>query len=293
MRLTDWKEFEHWLLQRWGVIPPETSTDTRPIRVTAVIPTHRQTPIGLAALRAQDCEIEVLVLSNGETEVDGDRVIQMEWLGHGATRQAGVEAANGDYILFTVDDALPCGSSCVRTLVNALEEGGFDAVMGRQLPWPQSDLLTQERLAQWTPGGTTIQTRPTIDHVFALYRRDTLLNDPLPDVPIGEDLHWSLGKKIGYVPIAPVIHAHRRSPRSLFDRTQALHVEHFLVGNAPSIPDFASVIRALPSALKAGIQYGPREVPNQIAEILGQWRGAVQGRRRRHDAKIVRTQPKP
>ena len=290
---TDWKELENWLLRRWGVVPPDTPEDTRPIRVTAVIPTHRQTPIGLQALRSQDCEVDVLVLSNGEAAVEGDRVLQVEWMGHGATRQAGVEAADGDYILFTVDDALPCGSSCVRTLVNALEEGDFDAVMGRQIPWPHSDLLTQRRLAQWTPGGTTLQRRTTIDHVFALYRRETLLKDPLPDVPIGEDLHWSLGKKIGYVPLAPVIHAHRRTPKSLFERTQALHVEHFLVGHSPSIPDLPAVIRAMPSALKAGLQYGPLEVPNQIAEILGQWRGAVRGRQRLQETKIVRTHPKP
>ena len=155
MNPTDWKQLDQWLLKRWGVIPPDTPEDTRPIRVTAIIPTHRQTPIGLEALRAQDCEMEVLVLSNGATAVEGDRVLEVEWKGHGATRQAGVEAADGDYVLFTVDDALPCGRSCVRTMVNALEDGGFDAVMGRQLPWPNSDLLTQNRLAQWTPGEST------------------------------------------------------------------------------------------------------------------------------------------
>ena len=36
------------------------------VRVTAVIPTNRGTPLGLGALRAQDCALDVLVLTNGD-----------------------------------------------------------------------------------------------------------------------------------------------------------------------------------------------------------------------------------
>ena len=89
-------------------------------RVTAVIPCSRGTPLGLAALRAQDCVLDVLVLANGDVPAQGDRVLQVPWEGHGTTRQRGVEAASGDYVLFTVDDALPRGAGVVSTLVEAL-----------------------------------------------------------------------------------------------------------------------------------------------------------------------------
>jgi hypothetical protein len=252
-------------------------------KVSVIIPTHRQTPIGLSSFRAQDCEVEVLVLANGpalkNANIEGDLVHAMTWEGHGATRQAGVALATGDYILFSVDDAIPQGESCVRNLVEALEAGDFDAVTGRQLPWPHSDRLTKERLTQWTPAGTKVVEWHQVDHVFALYKRQTLLENPLPNVPIAEDRHWSQGKRIGYVPTAQVIHAHQRTPRSLFRRTRALHVEHCRMGEAPRVPDFKTFLQALPGALAKGARHGPKELLNQIAELLGQWRGAEQARR--------------
>jgi len=255
----------------------------RNFKVSVIIPTHRQTPIGLAGFRAQDCDVEVLVLANGpaakNTLIEGDQVHPVTWKGHGTTRQAGVALATGDYILFSVDDAMPQGESCVRNLVDALEAGGFDAVTGRQLPWPHSDRLTKDRLTQWTPAGTEVVAWHQVDHVFALYKRQTLLEHPLPDVPIAEDLHWSKGKHIGYVPTAQVIHAHPRTPRSLFRRTRALHVEHCRMGEAPRVPDFKTFVQALPGALAKGARHGPNEVLNQCAELLGQWRGAQEAQR--------------
>lgn len=54
-------------------LPPPARPGAPPLRVTAIVPTHRQTPVGLAALRAQDCEVEVLVLRNGRPGVPIDR----------------------------------------------------------------------------------------------------------------------------------------------------------------------------------------------------------------------------
>jgi hypothetical protein len=250
--------------------------------VTVIVPTHRQTPIGLEAFRAQDCKVEVLVLANGPAATDpliqGDRVHPVKWSGHGPTRQAGVSIARGDYVLFTVDDALPQGRDCVRKLVEALESGGFDAVTGRQLPWSHSDSLTVERLEKWTPPGEKVIPWPQVDHVFALAKRQTLLDNPLPKVPIAEDLHWSQGKNIGYVPEAQIIHAHKRTPLALYRRTRALHVEHCRLGEAPRVPNFRSVLQNLPSALLTATRHGPSEFPNQVAELLGQWRGALGAR---------------
>ena len=253
---------------------PPRPTGAKAHRVTCVIPTHRHTPIGLHALRRQDVELEVLVLANGPAEVSGDRVERVDWEGHGATRQRGVELADGDYVLFTVDDALPRGGGVVRTLVEALEEGGYDAVFGRQVPWPSTDDVTRERLRQWTPPGTEHRVVERLDHVFALYRRETLLEHPLSSVAIGEDLHWRQGRRIGYVPTAPVVHAHPRRARALFRRTRDIHREHIAVGEPPRVPDTATLMGALPGAVAEGLLHGPHEVACQVAELLGQWAAA-------------------
>jgi hypothetical protein len=245
----------------------------RSYRVTAVIPTNRGTPLGLAALRSQDCNVEVLVLANGKATPEGDRVLRVPWEGHGPTRQRGVQAAKGEFILFSVDDALPRGRGVVSTLVEALVEGGFDAVFGRQVPWPSADPITRERLRRWTPPGASVQAKDRLDHVFALVRRETLLRDPLPPVPIAEDLHWRRNHRIGYVPQAPVVHSHTREPGTLYRRTRDIHRQHRALGDPALVPSLGALVRALPGIINPVLRAGPRELPNQLAELLGQWRG--------------------
>ncbi len=274
----DLPKLDLWLEENWGVKPPPAATTPLDFTVSVVIPSHRRSPIGLEAFLEQDCVSEVFVLANGDLNLSGDHILQVPWQGHGQTRQEAVSHCSGDYILFSVDDALPRGRGCVRTLVEALRNGPFQAVTGRQIPWPESDRLTQERLANWTPAGTTPVVWPQVDHVFALYAKETLLQHPLPNVPIGEDLHWSQGKQVGYVPSAPIVHAHPRRARALYRRTRALHIEYKRLGHPATVPDLPSLLRALPSALLTSAKYGPRELPNQLAELLGQWRGAAIGK---------------
>lgn len=254
---------------------PEAGPEAPEYSVSVIIPSHRRVPIGLNAFRNQDCVSEVIVLANGSLKLPGEHVRQVRWQGHGKTRQDAVALASSEFILFTVDDALPLGPGCVREMVEALVDGDYEAVTGRQLPWPETDRLTRERLHNWTPPGTHHQAWSQVDHVFALYRKVTLLQHPLPDVPIGEDLHWSQNRRIGYVPTAPVFHAHPRKAKALYERTKALHAEHCRVGQPPCVPHLGAVLLSLPSVFKAGLVYGPQEIPNQLAELLGQWRGAA------------------
>ena len=254
-------------------LPLPGRADAQPLKVTAIIPTHRHTPWGLDALRAQDCQVQVMVLANGQVDgVRGDRVLRVPWSGHGATRMEGVRAADTEYVLLTVDDALPRGAGCVRAMVEALEEGGYDAVFGRQVPWPTADAVTRERLQSWTPAGRGHWAVERLDNVFALYRRSALLDHPLPSVPIGEDLHWRQGRRIGYVPGAVVVHSHPRRARELYLRTRDLHLQHQLLGEPPLVPSLASLVGALPGLVRPVIQNGPAELKCQLAELWGQYR---------------------
>ena len=283
MNSKDLRQLDLWLSKECRVQLPEAEDCDTDFSVSVIIPTHRKRPIGLEAFQAQQGVCEVITLINGalDLEIEGGR--RVVWQGHSRTRQAAVSQAQGDFVLFSVDDALPRGTGCVREMVNGLRQGHFDAVTGRQLPWPDSDPFTQDRLVKWTPAGDECQAWNQVDNVFALYPKELLLRDPFPDVPIAEDLHWSVSHNVGYVPTAPIVHAHKRSPGSLYKRTRALHVEHCRIGEPPRVPNLTSLIRAIPSALKMGFHYGAGEIPNQLAELLGQYQGA----------KMLRTHPKP
>lgn len=256
-----------------GVVEPELAEWLPPaaaggsgLAVSVVIPTHRHAPIGLAALQGQDVEIELIVLANGDYTAG----IRVPWEGHGRTRQRGVELASHPYVLFTVDDARVLGAGMVRTMVEALEAGGYDAVVARQIPWPTASEVTRARLRAWTPPGREVVPSPMLDNVCALYRRSALLADPFDAVPIAEDWHWGRRHRIGYVPTAPVLHSHARALRSTFTRTRDEHRERIAAGEAPRVPDLASLLRAAPSTLG-------RDVRGALGELLGQYAAARRG----------------
>ena len=73
----------------------------------------------MRSLLNQDVDVDVLVLSNGSgpESVPGARVVRVEWEGHGTTRARAVEHVSTDYVFFTVDDAIPLGRGCIRTLM--------------------------------------------------------------------------------------------------------------------------------------------------------------------------------
>ncbi len=247
-----------------AMLPPTARGCTK-IAVSAVIPTHRQRPIGVDALLAQDIEVEVIVLANGAF-ADGscENSVRVPWEGHGRTRQKGVTLAQHPYVLFTVDDARVLGAGTVRTLVEALEEGGYDAVVARQIPWPTADEVTRARLRAWTPPGGGHRTSEILDNVCSLYRREALLADPFDDVAIAEDWHWGRRHRIGYVPAAPVLHSHERRLRALFSRTRGIHRERIRAGIPASVPDVPSLLRALPSTLGGDLR-------GALGELLGQY----------------------
>ena len=226
--------------------PPAKPGST--IRVTVVVPCHRHPPLGLRALLGQDVAVRVLVLSNGGAGPDvvpGAEVVRVPWKGHGATRQAAVELVEDPYVLFTVDDAIPLGAGCLRTLVEELERGRWDAVVARQVPWPDSDRVTRERLRQWTPAGVQTTEMAQVDNVATLYRTEVLRAHPFPAVPIAEDAWWSPDRFIGFVPMAPVLHSHRRAAGDLYRRTRDIHAELVRMGRPPTVPSLGALVSDL------------------------------------------------
>jgi len=248
--------------------------------VTAVIPCSRGVPAGLRALLAQDLPVSVLILSNGDgpTEVRGARVERVAWTGHGSVRASALQWVDTDYVFFTVDDAIPMGGGCLRTLVEALDVGAWDAAVARQIPWPDADAVTAARLRRWTPPGHRIVPMEQTDHVATMIRTDTLRKHPIPDVPIAEDAWWSRDRNVAYVPMAPVLHSHGRTPMALYKRNRAIHEQLVSMGRPPAVPNLAAAAAALPGVVRPALAGGATELINQLAEIAGQWQGAFKAR---------------
>ncbi len=262
---------------------PPPARPGHPARVTAIIPTHRGKPAGVHALHKQDLPVRVIVLSNGPegpVSVPGAEVIKVAWEGHGRTRQQAIRYVSDPYVFFTVDDAIPLGAGFLRTMVEALEEGDWDAVTARQVPWPDADRVTADALRRWTPAGHRVVPFAQTDHVATLYRTETLRRRPLPEVPIAEDACWSRGQRVGYVPMAPVLHAHSRKPGALYRRNRDIHAELVAIGHDPTVPSLSSVVAALPSVVRPSLVGERGEWQNQLAELFGQWRGGARGRKR-------------
>lgn len=222
--------------------------------VTVVIPTHRQVPIGLSAWRMQTENI--LILQNGTfaQELEGVRVQNVPWKGHGATRQGAIAMIQTPYVFFTVDDAIPM-SGVLSALVTALSSGKWDAVVARQIPFPTADLRTRDDLHRWTPHASGVYPVPQTDHVGTLYRTDDLRHHPIPDVSIAEDSHWSVGKQIACVPEAILVHSHPRNIRGVMTREFKIHRELIRLGGSPPLT-FQEAILGGVSAIP---QYGFRE----------------------------------
>jgi hypothetical protein len=185
------------------------------------------------------------------------------------------------YVLFTVDDAVPCGAGFVRTLVEGLEASGADAIVARQVPWPDADAVTRARLRRWTPPGTQVVAFPQCDHVATLYRTETLRRWPLPDVPTAEDLWWSRERNVVLCPLAVVVHSHPRRASALYTRNRDIHSERVRMGLAATVGSLANVGASLPGVFRPLLRGDVQEAANLVAELLGQWQGSREGLRAR------------
>jgi hypothetical protein len=246
------------------------------MRVAVVIPSHRRAPVGLPRWLSQGEVSRVVVIWNADgppPPMPGATILRQPWQGHGPTRQAALAHVHEPFVLFTVDDALPLRPGVVSAMVEALVAGPFEAVVARQLPWAWSSQTTRRRLAAWTPWAPAPTAFPQADHVATLYRSDTLRENPLPAEPIGEDLAWSQGRRVGMAPAAVVLHAHRADPFEAYRRERALHALRRRLGLPPTVSHPAGLLAALPAALADAAWSGPREGLTRLTEALGQWRG--------------------
>jgi len=196
--------------------------------------------------------VEIIIIDSGSSpqalqlcrDVDAKIIsISPSSFNHGTTRNLGAQAASGDYIIFTVQDAIPPDEQWLFRLISTAVTHDLSAVSCRQLPRGDADLFSRfhlemhYRLMQFTsdyyahlgerkkPFEDSVLRRIShLDDVSCCYNREIFLQYLFKEVPLAEDLEIGMrllrsGHRIGHRYSFGIIHSHVRSPDYWFVRS--------------------------------------------------------------------------
>lgn len=242
-------------------------------------------------------EIEIIVVDSGST--DDTLVlarkyaivisIKPEQFNNGLTRNLAVERATGDYILFTVQDAMPIGRLWLYKIVKVLEsDPQIAAVTARQIPKSDADLfacfslwfydkarnLYEDKISLPNPKQfndlSSIGKRRVVglDDVCCLVRKTVFDDLKFSDIEYGEDLDLGVrimknGYKIAFLHSIGVIHSHNMNPayflrRSYIDNKmlpRILSYEPHYYNTVRTINELVSAFVMLYAALNATVAF--------------------------------------
>ena len=230
-----WKESVQRLHQRWeSVAPTQQLKIAAQPKISVIIPTKNPGPqieelIEKIYAQEIDKEIEVILIDSGSTDGSIEKLtywpirhlqIHPQEFNHGSTRNIAAANARGDYLVFTVQDALPKNKNWLQTLVRPLQEDpNIMATTGNTLPPLYSNGITQA-LAQNLPNSIK-----QLDNVNSAMRKVAWEKQPFNSVEFGEDLLWSIEAKkkkwnITHIKEASMYHGHSYTSRTYARRVQ-------------------------------------------------------------------------
>lgn len=220
----------------------------RPIKllISIVIPTYNGEPWiekGLTRIFEQktECEIEVIVIDSGSTDntlsivrMFNVQLIEIDSVdfNHGDTRNFGANISSGEFIVMTVQDAIPESEFWLEHMYRHFSDGSVSGVCGSQVIPHDKD----KNPIQWTKLASTpksikikfedVSNYRSIssldkralcgwDNVTAMYRKSALLKTPFRRIMFGEDGVWAndilmKGEVLVYEPNARVSHYHHQ-----------------------------------------------------------------------------------
>jgi glycosyltransferase involved in cell wall biosynthesis/ABC-type transporter Mla subunit MlaD len=138
-----------------NVLSSDVVSKPIPAKVSVIIPTRDagdEFDYTLRRITQQEGvgEIELVVIDSGSKDKTVDlsgsytqKVFQIphEEFHHARTRNFGAEKATGDFLVFTVQDAVPVGNNWLYKLIRPIHEGRASAVSARQIPRADADLF--------------------------------------------------------------------------------------------------------------------------------------------------------
>jgi rhamnosyltransferase len=169
---------------------------------------------------------------------------------HGQTRNVGVQAAKGKFVVMTVQDAEPADENWLAQLLDGFDDENVAGVCGTQIVPHDQD---KNPVKWWKPQSLPVKRKfffenynqfaaltpekkreiCSWDDVNAMYRREVLLKVPFQTVSFAEDVLWArdailAGHSIVYNPHAKVKHYHYETADSVFRRSFTISY-HFYI----------------------------------------------------------------
>jgi|SRR5579885_3227966 glycosyltransferase involved in cell wall biosynthesis len=214
-------------------------------KISVIIPTldaGQQFPLLLGKLKAQKGirEIEIVVVDSGSSDYTvpfakqhAATVVEIapESFNHGLARNIGAEQATGDYLLFTVQDALPMTEQWLWELARVFERNDVVVVSCGEFPRSDCDLfyrllmwchyrhlhLDQDRFLGWDESCNSdmgLRTNSGISDLAALFREDIFRrykyhNGFAEDLELGKRLIKD-GHRLAFLYSTRVLHSHNR-----------------------------------------------------------------------------------
>ena len=167
--------------------------------------------------------------------------IDPQLFNHGATRNLGISKAKGEFVVFTVQDALPVDNLWLQNLSDGFVNEKIAAVCGKQIvlhdldknpvQWHRPVAKPITRVYQFKKFNDFNILSPenkkeicSWDNVNAMYRREILLKLPFSNTPFAEDALWAkntieAGIAVAYNPAAVVSHYHYENFNFTYRRT--------------------------------------------------------------------------
>ena len=222
-----------------GDVPKEEVT------VSVVIPTKNggadfRRALATIANQKGFRKVETIVVDSGSTdktvevaEQFGAKIIKIlpEEFSHSYARNLGASYASGEYLLFTVQDALPPSDSWLYELFSAIKHNDVVAVSCAEFPWESADLFyraitwnhyrflevdREDRIMRYAGGEdhVTLRKNGQLSDLACLISKDVFTKYNYR-TDYGEDLDLGLrlikhGYQIAFLGSTRIIHSHNR-----------------------------------------------------------------------------------
>lgn len=211
---------------------------------------------------SRDKSVELLRAHGFEVET-----IRVEEFGHGKTRNALAARAQGEFLVFLSQDALPEGDDFVERLLAPFSDPQVAGSYARILPHAEDDPLTARSVLDAPQAGTqarlfrlasgaSLESLPLEEalsmlafcNVASAIRARVLRELPFPDFVFGEDFAWAAralaaGWSLHFTPDCVVRHAHQYGPLSGFERYRVDAAFHRRAHGHRLRPGLVSLVR--------------------------------------------------
>jgi rhamnosyltransferase len=191
-------------------------------------------------------DFEILVIDSGSKDRTieiakkyGCRVynIEPEEFHHSRTRNLGAELAEGSYLIYITQDALPIENNLVEKIIKPLENEEIAGVYGRQIAYPDAKPMEKFFYSYFYPETRKVITHTELKNLAEFYVSNVFISDVCSamkkkvwkkirfdeSIIMAEDKKWAIdvlrdGYKLVYEPEAVVYHSHDYSIISAFKR---------------------------------------------------------------------------